>query len=395
MNKYLLVINAGSSSIKFAIYQTAILSPLRVDATGQIDSIGSHPHFIVKDAHGDILSDCRLSTEEAHSHAGAIIIIRAWLLEYLRGGTLLAVGHRVVHGGQQYFMPILIDEKVLIDLENLIPLAPLHQPHNLAAMRALQEIMPSLPQVACFDTAFHRTQPDVAQLFALARYITDVGVRRYGFHGLSYEYIVSVLPDLDASLVKARIIVAHLGNGASLCAIQNGRSVATTMGFSPLDGLVMGTRCGSLDPGVLLYLMKHYNMDAHALEQLLYYQSGLLGVSGISSDMHTLLDSDAPQAKEAVDLFVYRVGREIGSLAAALGGLDALIFTGGIGENSAEIRAKICQWTEWLGLELDVSANEAGAPCISIPNSKLSAWVVNTDENRMIAEHTLQQISDG
>jgi len=395
MNKYLLVINAGSSSIKFAIYQKAILSQLRVDATGQIDGIGSHSRFMVRDAQGDLLSDCLLSTEEANNHADAITIIRSWLLEYIRGGTLLAVGHRVVHGGQQYFTPILIDEKILIDLENLIPLAPLHQPHNLAAMRALQEIMPSLPQVACFDTAFHCTQPEVAQLFALPRCITDVGVRRYGFHGLSYEYIVSVLPDLDASLVKARIIVAHLGNGASLCAIQNGRSVATTMGFSPLDGLVMGTRCGSLDPGVLLYLMKHFNMDAHALEQLLYYQSGLLGVSGISSDMHTLLDSDAPQAKEAVDLFVYRVGREIGSLVAALGGLDALIFTGGIGENSAEIRAKICQWTEWLGLALDVSANEAGAPCISMSNSKLSAWVVNTDENRMIAEHTLQQISDG
>jgi len=395
MNKYLLVINAGSSSIKFAIYQKAILSQLRVDATGQIDGIGSHSRFMVRDPQGDLLSDCLLSTEEANNHADAITIIRSWLLEYIRGGTLLAVGHRVVHGGQQYFTPILIDEKILIDLENLIPLAPLHQPHNLAAMRALQEIMPSLPQVACFDTAFHCTQPEVAQLFALPRCITDVGVRRYGFHGLSYEYIVSVLPDLDASLVKARIIVAHLGNGASLCAIQNGRSVATTMGFSPLDGLVMGTRCGSLDPGVLLYLMKHFNMDAHALEQLLYYQSGLLGVSGISSDMHTLLDSDAPQAKEAVDLFVYRVGREIGSLVAALGGLDALIFTGGIGENSAEIRAKICQWTEWLGLALDVSANEAGAPCISMSNSKLSAWVVNTDENRMIAEHTLQQISDG
>jgi acetate kinase len=350
---------------------------------------------MVKDAQGNILSNCLLSTEEANNHADAIIIIRSWLLEYIRGGTLLAVGHRVVHGGQHYFTPILIDEKVLIDLENLIPLAPLHQPHNLAAIRALQEIMPTLPQVACFDTALHRTQPDIAQLFALPRGITDAGVRRYGFHGLSYEYIVSVLPDLDASLVKARIIVAHLGNGASLCAIQNGRSVATTMGFSPLDGLVMGTRCGSLDPGVLLYLMKHYNMDAHALEQLLYYQSGLLGVSGISSDMHTLLDSDEPQAKEAVDLFVYRVGREIGSLVAALGGLDALIFTGGIGENSAEIRAKICQWTEWLGLELDVSANETGATCISIPSSKLTGWVVNTDENRMIAQHTLQQISDG
>ena len=395
MNKYLLVINAGSSSIKFAIYQKAILSQLRVDATGQIEGIGSHARFMVRDAQGDLLSDCLLSTEEANNHAGAILIIRSWLLEYIRGGTLLAVGHRVVHGGQQYFTPILIDEKVLIDLENLIPLAPLHQPHNLAAMRALQEIMPTLPQVACFDTAFHRTQPEVAQLFALPRCITDVGVRRYGFHGLSYEYIVSVLPDLHASLVKARIIVAHLGNGASLCAIQNGRSVATTMGFSPLDGLVMGTRCGSLDPGVLLYLMNHYNMDAHALEQLLYYQSGLLGVSGISNDMQMLLDSDEPQAKEAVDLFVYRVGREIGSLVAALGGLDALIFTGGIGENSAEIRAKICQWTEWLGFELDVSANEAGAPCISMPNSKLTGWVVNTDENMMIAQHTLQQISDG
>ncbi len=395
MNKYLLVINAGSSSIKFAIYQVAILSSLRVDATGQIDGIGSHSRFMVKNAQGGVLYDCQFSAEEANNHADAIIIIRSWLLEYIRGGILLAVGHRVVHGGQHYFTPILIDEEILIDLENLIPLAPLHQPHNLAAMRAMLEIMPTLPQVACFDTAFHRTQPNIAQLFALPRRITDAGVRRYGFHGLSYEYIVSILPDLDASLVKARIIVAHLGNGASLCAIQSGRSIATTMGFSPLDGLIMGTRCGSLDPGVLLYLMNHYNMDADALEHLLYYQSGLLGCSGVSSDMHTLLDSDDPQAKEAVDLFVYRVGREIGSLVAALGGLDALIFTGGIGENSAEIRAKICHWTEWLGLELDVSANEVGTPCISIPSSKLTGWVVNTDENMMIAQHTLQQISDG
>jgi len=394
MNNYLLVINAGSSSIKFSIYQKAILSSLRLDATGQIDGIGSHAHFVVKDAQGQVLSDCPLSAEQANNHADAIIIIRSWLLEYIKGGILLAVGHRVVHGGQHYFTPILIDENILIDLENLIPLAPLHQPHNLAAMRALLEIMPTLPQVACFDTAFHRTQPDIAQHFALPRHITDAGVRRYGFHGLSYEYIVSILPDLDTSLVKARIIVAHLGNGASLCAIQSGRSIATTMGFSPLDGLIMGTRCGSLDPGVLLYLTNHYNMDAHALEQLLYYQSGLLGVSGISNDMHTLLDSDDPQAKEAVDLFVYRAGREIGSLVAALGGLDALIFTGGMGENSAKIRAKICHQAEWLGLKLDASANEAGALCISMSSSNLSAWVVNTDENMMIALHTLQQISD-
>jgi len=280
-------------------------------------------------------------------------------------------------------------------LENLISLAPLHQPHNLAAMRALLEIMPTLPQVACFDTAFHRTQSDVAQRYALPRRFTDAGVRRYGFHGLSYEYIVSVLPELDATLAKARIIVAHLGNGASLCAIQNGRSIATTMGFSPLDGLVMGTRCGSLDPGVLLYLMDHYNMNARAMEQLLYYQSGLLGVSGISSDMRTLLASDDPQAKEAIDLFVYRVGREIGSLAAALGGLDALIFTGGIGEHAAGIRAKICRQAEWLGLELDDAANDAGAMGISTAGSKLSAWVVNADENLMIAHHTLQQVVDG
>ena len=396
MNKYLLVINAGSSSIKFSIYQKDSSSTqLVADAAGQIEGIGSQPGFTVKGSQGQVLADCLFSADEVHNHTGAIIIIRSWLLEYIRGGTLLAAGHRVVHGGQHYSAPVLIDTKVLMELEDLISLAPLHQPHNLAAMRALLEIMPTLPQVACFDTAFHRTQSDVAQRYALPRRFTDAGVRRYGFHGLSYEYIVSVLPELDATLAKARIIVAHLGNGASLCAIQNGRSIATTMGFSPLDGLVMGTRCGSLDPGVLLYLMDHYNMDARAMEQLLYYQSGLLGVSGISSDMRTLLASDDPQAKEAIDLFVYRVGREIGSLAAALGGLDALIFTGGIGEHAAGIRAKICRQAEWLGLELDDAANDAGAMGISTAGSKLSAWVVNADENLMIAHHTLQQVVDG
>ena len=396
MNKYLLVINAGSSSIKFAVYQKDSASaPLVADAAGQLDGIGSQPGFTVKGAQGQILADCKFSADDVHNHSGAILIIRSWLLEYIRGGTLLAAGHRVVHGGQHYSAPVLIDTKVLMELEDLIPLAPLHQPHNLAAMRALLEIMPTLPQVACFDTAFHRTQPDVAQRYAIPRRFTDAGVRRYGFHGLSYEYIVSILPELDAALATARIIVAHLGNGASLCAIQSGRSIATTMGFSPLDGLVMGTRCGSIDPGVLLYLMDHYNMDAQAIEQLLYYQSGLLGVSGISSDMRTLLASDDPQAKEAIDLFVYRVGREIGSLTAALGGLDALIFTGGIGEHAAEIRAKICRQVKWLGLELDDSANDAQAVGISTDSSKLSAWVVNADENLMIAQHTLQQVVDG
>ena len=396
MNKYLLVINAGSSSIKFAVYQKDSASaPLIADAAGQIDGIGSQPSFTVKASQGQVLADCLFSADDVHNPTDAIMIIQSWLLEYIKNGTLLAAGHRVVHGGQHYFAPVLIDEKVLIDLESLIPLAPLHQPHNLAAMRALLEIMPTLPQVACFDTAFHRTQLGVAQHLALPRRLTDAGIRRYGFHGLSYEYIVSVLPELDAALAKARIIVAHLGNGASLCAIQNGRSIATTMGFSPLDGLVMGTRCGSIDPGVLLYLMDHYHMDARAIEQLLYYQSGLLGVSGISSDMRTLLDSDDPQAKEAIDLFVYRVGREIGSLTAALSGLDALIFTGGIGEHAAGIRAKICRQAQWLGLELDDAANDAGAMGISTARSKLSAWVVNTDENLMIAQHTLQQVVDG
>lgn len=394
MNNYLLVINAGSSSIKFAVYQRdASSSQLVADAAGQIEGIGNQPNFKVKNNHGVILVERKLSADEARDHTGAITIIRTWLQGYFAGGTLLAVGHRVVHGGQHYLAPVLIDARILKDLENLIPLAPLHQPHNLSAIRAFQEIMPTLPHVACFDTAFHRTQPAVAKHFALPRHFFDEGVRHYGFHGLSYEYIASVLPTLEPSLADARIIVAHLGNGASLCAIHNGRSIATTMGFTPLDGLVMGSRCGSIDPGVLLYLMDHYNMDVHALEQLLYHQSGLLGVSGISSDMRTLLASDDPCAKEAIELFVYRIGREIGSLAAALSGLDALVFTAGIGEHSAAIRAKVCHQAKWLGLELDDSANETGSKRISSSNSKISVWILPTDENLMIARHTLRLVT--
>ncbi len=368
MNKYLLVINAGSSSIKFAIYQKDSSSEeLVADAAGQIEGIGSHPRFMVKKSSDDVLVDRELTVEEARNHMGAITIIRAWLKDYFANGTLLAVGHRVVHGGQHYSEPVLINATVLAELDTLIPLAPLHQPHNLATIRALLETMPSLPQVACFDTAFHRTQPDVAQRFAIPRRFAEEGVQHYGFHGLSYEYIASVLPAVEPTLADARIIVAHLGNGASLCALHNRRSIATTMGFSPLDGLVMGTRCGSIDPGVLLYLMDRHGMDKHALEQLLYHQSGLLGVSGISNDMRTLLASDDPRAQEAIGLFVYRAGREIGSLAAALGGLEALIFTAGIGEHSAVIRAKVCRQAAWLGLDLDDSANTAAAICISKP----------------------------
>ncbi|MEQ1544551.1 acetate/propionate family kinase [Methyloglobulus sp.] len=394
MNNYLLVINAGSSSIKFAVYQKdASSNQLVVVVTGQIEGIGNQPNFTVMNPNDVVLVERKLSVDEVHDHTSSITSIRAWLRDYFADVTLLAVGHRVVHGGQYYSAPVLIDAKVLNDLEALVPLAPLHQPHNLAAIRAFQEIMPNLPQVACFDTAFHRTQPDVAQRFALPRRYFDEGVRHYGFHGLSYEYIVSILPTLDPSITSARIIVAHLGNGASLCALQNGRSIATTMGFTPLDGLVMGTRCGHIDPGVLLYLMDHYGMDARAMEQLLYHQSGLLGVSGISSDMRTLLSSNDPCAWEAIELFVYSIGREIGSLTSALGGLDALVFTGGIGEHSAVIRAKICQQTAWLGLELDQSANETEVKQISTLNSKVSAWVLATDENLMIAQHTLKQVT--
>jgi acetate kinase len=393
MNKYLLIINAGSSSIKFALYRTNESRCLIADMAGQVENIGGQPHFTVNDLDDIQILDRLLSASETRDHSDAINVILNWLSPSMQSGTLLAVGHRVVHGGQYYSAPVLINSSVLAELETLVPLAPLHQPHNLAAISALLKSMPSTPQVACFDTAFHRTQPALAQCFAIPRRFADEGVRHYGFHGLSYEYIASVLPTHDPTLADARVIVAHLGSGASLCALHNGYSIATTMGFSPLDGLVMGTRCGSIDPGVLLYLMKRHNMDSNALEQLLYYQSGLLGVSGISSDMRTLLSSDDPHAREAVELFVYRAGREIGSLAAALGGLDALVFTGGIGEHSAVIREKVCRQASWLGLVLDDSANEAAATRISTLNSQVSAWVVPTDENLMIAQHTLRQVT--
>jgi acetate kinase len=277
---------------------------------------------------------------------------------------------------------------MLRELEKLVPLAPLHQPHNLAPIRTLLAARPELPQVACFDTAFHRTQPPVAQAFALPAEITEEGVRRYGFHGLSYAYIASVLPRYDARAAAGRTVVLHLGNGASMCALAAGASVASTMGFTAVDGLPMGTRCGSIDPGVILYLMDERGMDARAIEKLLYQQSGLLGYSGISSDMRTLLSSDAPRAKLAVDLFVYRIGRELGSLAAALGGLDALVFTGGIGENAAAIRARVCRDAAWLGFDLDGGANERGGPLISTAASRVSGWVIPTNEELMIATGT-------
>jgi len=354
----LLVVNAGSSSIKFALYDAGADGALVAGPSGQSE-----------------VSDLRAA-------------IGAWLRAHPPARPLVAVGHRVVHGGRAFAEPVRVDASVVAALERLVPLAPLHQPHSLAAVRAVTETLPGIPQVACFDTAFHRTQPALAQAFALPRRYAEEGVHRYGFHGLSYEHVASVLPRLAPGLAAARVVVAHLGNGASLCALRAGRSVATTMGFSAVDGLVMGTRAGSLDPGVLLYLMDQHGMDARALERLLYQESGLLGVSEISADMRTLLASHDPRARQAVDLFVYRLGRELGSAAAALGGLDALVFTGGIGENSATIRARVCRDAAWLGVVLDEAGNAAGAARVSAADAPVSAWVVRSDENLVIARHT-------
>jgi acetate kinase len=312
----------------------------------------------------------------------------------LEGHGIAAAGHRVVHGGLEFTKPVLVDKNVIAALEKLEPLAPLHQPHNLVAIRAIMQRVPELPQIACFDTSFHRSQPAIEQIYAIPRKYTDEGVRRYGFHGLSYEYVSSVLPKYDEKLAAGRVVVAHLGNGASMCAMRNGRSMASTMGFTAVGGLPMGTRCGAIDPGILLYLMSRHGMDAHSIENLIYNQSGLLGVSGISSDMRTLLASKDPRAQEAVDLFVYRIGRELGSLVAALGGLDGIVFTGGIGENSDVIRARVCRDAAWLGLDFDGKANETGGPQISKENSRISAWVIPTNEELMIATHTKQMLSN-
>jgi acetate kinase len=357
MARAFLVLNAGSSSLKFAVFADED-PPRRVDG-GRLEGL------------------------ERGGHTAAVeqVLDRA-----LEGHRVAAVGHRIVHGGTRYAKPVLVDASTLAYLDQLVPLAPLHQPHGLAAVRVVTERAPSMPQIACFDTAFHRTQPWVAETFALPRRYRDEGVRRYGFHGLSYEFIASALERVDRRAAHGRAVVLHLGNGASMCALREGRSVATTMSFTPLDGLMMGTRSGALDPGVVLYLMQAHGMNAQALSHLLYDASGLLGVSGVSSDMRELLARANDHASsEAIELFVYRIDRELGSLAAALGGLDAVVFTGGIGENAAPIRERVCRHAAWLGVELDRNANDRGGPCISQASSHVSAWVLPTDEEAMIA----------
>jgi len=387
MTDAIAVLNAGSSSIKFSLFAQAG-ADLALLVRGQAEAIHTAPRFVAKDAAGVTISQHAWEAGTRLGHDGALEHIVAFVRDKLQGRPLAGVGHRVVHGGLAYARPVRMDRAVLDDLAQFVPLAPLHQPHNLTPIRLLLERQPALPQVACFDTAFHRTQPELAQMFALPKELHDAGVRRYGFHGLSYEYIASVLPQFDAAAAKGRTVVLHLGNGASMCAMAGGRSVASTMGFTAVDGLPMGTRSGSLDPGVILYLIDQRGMDTRAVESLLYNQSGLLGVSGVSSDMRALLESDQPRARLAVDLHVYRIGRELGSLAAALGGLDAIVFTGGIGENSDVIRSRVCRDAAWLGVAVDEKANRSRGPRISTPASAVSAWVVPTNEELMIARHT-------
>jgi acetate kinase len=385
MNGCIAVLNAGSSSIKFALYEDS--SSEAALFRGQVEQIGLSPRLHVKDAKGEPVAEQSWPAEGFDHRAATRELIET--ARGLMGGTpFVGVGHRVVHGGVQYAAPTRVDAGVIADLAALAPLAPLHQPHNLAPIETIAEGAPHIPQVACFDTAFHRNQPELAQQFALPRRFTDAGIRRYGFHGLSYEYVSSRLREVAPELADGRVVIAHLGNGASLCGIHEGRSVANTMGFTAVDGLVMGTRCGAIDPGVLIYLMDSYGMGPRDLEDLVYRQSGLLGVSGVSSDMRRLRASTEPAAAEAIALFVYRIVREIGSLAAALGGLDGLVFTGGIGENDAAVRVDVVAGCRWLGVELDEARNAACSGRISKDGSRVAAWVVATDEERMVARHT-------
>jgi acetate kinase len=381
------VLNAGSSSIKFSLF---VLSDDQAEllARGQTEAIYTAPRFVAKNGEGRVIAEMSWPEGTRLGHEGALEHLFSYVRGEFAGHHLMGVGHRVVHGGPDYTEPLRVNPEVLARLERLIPLVPLHQPHNLAPIRLLLERRPELPQVACFDTSFHRTNPYIAQLYAIPLEYAEAGVMRYGFHGLSYEYIASALPKFDARAASGKTVVLHLGNGASMCAMENCRSVTSTMGFSGVEGLPMGTRSGALDPGVLLYLMDGRDMDARAIEKLIYTQSGLLGVSGISSDMRTLLASDVPRARLAIDVFLYRIRREMGSLVGALGGVDAIVFTGGIGENSAPIREGVCRDASWIGVQLDADANAGGGPCISKADSRVSAWVIPTNEELMIARHT-------
>jgi acetate kinase len=384
-------LNAGSSSLKFSLWE-AETTGLRELFRGEIEKIGIAPHLSAREPSGRTVIDKRFDEGGAKlSHEDLLRALFAWLSQQRQDG-FKAIGHRIVHGGATFTMPVRIDDHVMESLSKLEPLAPLHQPHNLSGIRICAALQPRVPQIACFDTAFHRTMDSVARRLGLPRVYEDEGVQRYGFHGLSYEYIAQRLRAIDPELAKARVIVAHLGNGASLCAMHDGCSVDTTMSFTALDGLLMGTRPGTLDPGAVTYLMRERTMSATEIEDLLYHRSGLLGISGISSDMRTLLASDDSHAREAVDLFVFRAAREIGALVASLGGLDGLVFTAGIGEHAPEIRSRVCARCAWLGVILDERANGAGQIRVSTEASRVRVYVIPTDEERMIAEHTVRHV---
>ena len=385
MSDVILALNAGSTSLKFSLFK---LGPDGIDPTaladGEADGLPDCPHLRITAASGGI--DTAL---DAGGYEAVLARVLDWIETHDSSMTLIGAGHRIVHGGSEFTAPVRLNKAITRKLAALNPLAPLHQPHNLVPVRVLGASHPHLPQVACFDTGFHASNAPLTTRYAIPREMHDAGIRRYGFHGLSYEYITSTLPKFLGDNADGRVVVAHLGGGASMCAIHQGRSVASSMGFSAIDGLVMATRSGAIDPGVLLYLMSERSMDEAALSDLLYRRSGLLGVSGISGDMRTLLASPTPEAREAVDLFIYRIGRELGSLVAALGGLDALIFTGGIGEHAAPVRAGVCAGAQWLGIRLDEAANQSDGPRISDADSAVPVFVIPTNENQMIARHTL------
>ncbi len=395
MTDAILALNAGSSSIKFTLYEVASRNSLTLVSHGLLEGIGTRPHFVALDAHGATLGEQSWPEGSDASHEALLGGLLDWVDRHLGEDRLVAVGHRVVHGGREFTGPVLLTAEIVQALDRLTPLAPLHQPHSLSPVRAITAVRPALPQVACFDTSFHRTMLPVATRFALPREFEAEGVRRYGFHGLSYEYIARSLREVAPGLASRRVIVAHLGNGASLCAMRDGCSVDTTMGFTALDGLVMGTRCGELDAGVVLYMLQQKSLPAHEVEQMLYQRSGLLGVSGLSSDMRTLLASADPRAAEAVELFVFRIARDMAAVAGTLGGVDGIVFTAGIGGHAPPVRELVCARLRWLGVVLDRDANERGAPRISAPDSTIEVRVIPTDEEQMIALHTLEVVGAG
>jgi acetate kinase len=387
MTAHILTLNAGSSSLKFALYETNGREP-KLLAKGQAEGLGTTPHLVLQSGTGVKLEDRLLPKDPGHAHESALQHILDALKSHIPGTFVEAVGHRVVHGGPRYSEPLILNAHIVEKLEELIPLAPLHQPHNLSGIAAAQRAFPDAVQVACFDTAFHRAHPWVNDTFALPRKYYDQGIRRYGFHGLSYEYITGRLKEIDPQTAAGRVVVAHLGAGASMCGIKDGVSIASTMGFSPLDGLPMGTRCGQLDPAIVFYLHDREHMSIMDIRKMLYNDSGLKGISGLSGDMRELEEAGAPEAEQAIDYFVFRVRRELGGLAAALSGLDALVFSGGIGENSVSIRNRICADLHWIGLDVDQARNANNETVISAGGSPAKILVIKTDEEAMIARHT-------